>query len=347
MYHEGRLTQDEYNAIKMAGVLDMTKEEFSKHAGPIMRMIGKGVMNYTKKQVGKFARKWALPAAVGAGSLGVGFTAMSSLGKKRPNQVIIKQSSYDTLSSVNDITNTLAQNGFISDGMYNAIETLCTNEKTANMVVDFMNADFEKEASLIDVLLDFQKGQHNIMNAISDLTMKKRIPALDIISGVSKSTHDLTGSAKDVTDVIKNIKELRKKPNQLLETAKKLWLPLSIGGATTAVAAQNIVEPTVNALKINNSFRKMQEMNPSLAEEDQNTVKQYFNVVKTFSPKSASNPLVAGALVNKMMQFGGVDHKLVQDLSSIESGLQRPKIMDTVRDSAAQQLIKSTIEMPK
>ena len=35
------------------------------------------------------------------------------------------------------------------------------------------------------------------------------------------------------------------------------------------------------------------------------------------------DPLVAGALVNKIKQFGGVDHKLVQDLASIQKGYKR------------------------
>ena len=66
------------------------------------------------------------------------------------------------------------------------------------------------------------------------------------------------------------------------------------------------------------AYHRMMEKNEILSEYPEEEVKDYYEVVRTFSPKSASNPLVAGALVNKMIQFGGVDHKLVQDLSSIE-----------------------------
>ena len=57
---------------------------------------------------------------------------------------------------------------------------------------------------------------------------------------------------------------------------------------------------------------------PQLSEYPEDEVKDFYSVVKTFSPKAASNPLVAGALLNKMLQFGGVDHKLVQDIANIE-----------------------------
>ena len=53
--------------------------------------------------------------------------------------------------------------------------------------------------------------------------------------------------------------------------------------------------------------------------------KNYFKVVRQFSPKAAANPLVAGALVNKMVQFGGVDHKLVQDIASLQKDVAAPE----------------------
>ena len=61
---------------------------------------------------------------------------------------------------------------------------------------------------------------------------------------------------------------------------------------------------------------------PSLKGTSKETLKDYFDVVKTYSPRAAANPIVAGHLVNKMVQFGGVDHKLVQDLTSINKNTQ-------------------------
>lgn len=70
-------------------------------------------------------------------------------------------------------------------------------------------------------------------------------------------------------------------------------------------------------------FSAMMAKNPGLKEHPEEMVKDYYNVIQTFSPKSASNPLVSGALVNKMIEFGGVDHKLVQDISGIESTIAK------------------------
>lgn len=122
-------------------------------------------------------------------------------------------------------------------------------------------------------------------------------------------------------------------------TAIKEWA-LPIGALLTGslLAKQEIVDPLIQASKVKKSFEAMQKKTPQLAEKDQDQVRDYFSVVKTFSPKSASNPLVAGALVNKMMEFGGVDHKLVQDLSSIESGFARPRISQSVAEGAAKAL---------
>ena len=52
---------------------------------------------------------------------------------------------------------------------------------------------------------------------------------------------------------------------------------------------------------------------------------------------------MAGHLVNKMMEFGGVDHKLVQDMSAIEMGLSRPSLTQTALESAA----KAVAGIPK
>lgn len=112
-------------------------------------------------------------------------------------------------------------------------------------------------------------------------------------------------------------------------------LGLGLGLTGIALFKESVIDPLMQASKIRKSLGALKEKVPALAEKDQNQVQEYFNVVKTFSPKSASNPLVAGALVNKMMEFGGVDHKLVQDISAIEQGLQRPSVSQTVAEGAA------------
>jgi len=100
---------------------------------------------------------------------------------------------------------------------------------------------------------------------------------------------------------------------------KYFGIPVAIA---SAIAAKDLIyNPIAEKVKINNAFKQMQDKVPQLQGQDPEKIKDYFNVVRTFSPKSATNPLVAGALVNKMMEFNGVDHKLVQDLTSIQQNV--------------------------
>ena len=132
-----------------------------------------------------------------------------------------------------------------------------------------------------------------------------------------------------------------------IKTLKEILVPIALVGTGAAATKEILVDPLMERNKINKSFALMSEKVPQLAEADQDQVRDYFGVVKTFSPKSASNPLVAGALVNKMMQFGGVDHKLVQDISAIQSGLPVPRVASTVVESVAKAVATPTIPSEK
>jgi hypothetical protein len=85
-----------------------------------------------------------------------------------------------------------------------------------------------------------------------------------------------------------------------------------------ALAKELVVDPVLNKLKTNESYQNLLAKTPQLADEDPERVRDYFNIVKEYSPHAAANPYVAGAIVNKMIQFGGVDHKLVEDMMSIQ-----------------------------
>ena len=126
-----------------------------------------------------------------------------------------------------------------------------------------------------------------------------------------------------LTGILKNI-PLREK-----------MVGVGLAAAAGLAGKELVYDPIKSFINMNRSFELMQKKVPQLAEKDQEEIKDYFDVVKTFSPKAAANPLVAGALVNKMMEFGGVDHKLVQDIVAIESGLARPSIVQSVAESAA------------
>jgi hypothetical protein len=102
--------------------------------------------------------------------------------------------------------------------------------------------------------------------------------------------------------------------------ALKALQGIAIGTAALSGAAyggEELYHKLKQHVDINNAFKTMNEKVPALNEYPQEKIQDYFDVIKSFSPHAASNPLVAGALVHKMLEFGGVDHKLVQDISRI------------------------------
>ena len=121
------------------------------------------------------------------------------------------------------------------------------------------------------------------------------------------------------------------------------FLAFAALGAGGAIGKELIADPITQAVKIRKSFNTMIEKTPQLAEADQGKLRDYFGVVKAFSPKAASNPLVAGSLVNKMLQFEGVDHKLVQDIAALQAGMPAPRYAPI----AAEQAAKSITSLPK
>ena len=142
---------------------------------------------------------------------------------------------------------------------------------------------------------------------------------------------------KDEYKTLEKSSNFEKEANaKMIADSFRQWVfPAAAAGALAVAGKELIYDPIKRNIDVNKSFDLMSKKVPQLAEKDPEDMKDYFNVIKTFSPKAASNPLVAGALVNKMMEFGGVDHKLVQDIASIESGLQRPSIIQSATEAAA------------
>ena len=130
------------------------------------------------------------------------------------------------------------------------------------------------------------------------------------------------------------------KTREIADTINSYVPTLALVGGVGITTKQMVVDPMIQKHKVDKSFSLMQSKVPQLAEKDPQQIRDYFDVVKTFSPKSASNPLVAGALVNKMMEFGGVDHKLVQDLNNIEGSDQGESMLDKMVQTAMSAVTK-------
>ena len=102
--------------------------------------------------------------------------------------------------------------------------------------------------------------------------------------------------------------------------AQRIAVPIAATTATGAIVKELAVDPFMQAKKEQESLKHLRELTPQLEDVDDKTLKDYFGVIQTFSPRTATNPLVSGALVNKMVQFEGVDTNLVKDLAQIQHG---------------------------
>jgi len=142
-----------------------------------------------------------------------------------------------------------------------------------------------------------------------------------------------SGGGKKAPDII--VKGMKSQSPAIAKINKGDLMQFAVLGAGALAGKEVIVDPLIQSMKIKNSYDLMTKKVPQLAEKDQEQLKDYFNVIKTFSPRTASNPLVAGHLVNKMIEFGGVDHKLVQDIAAIESGFTPTRIIQTALEAGA------------
>jgi hypothetical protein len=148
--------------------------------------------------------------------------------------------------------------------------------------------------------------------SIPGISPKEYVPGLHpTISNVAAKTGQIYNRIFGITPVGPFAKKM-------VDYAGRYAIPIGLIGAAAYAGKEAIVDPLMQLLKIYKAKKEMISKVPILEDQDPELVNDYFNVVKQYSPKAAANPLVAGALVNKMIQFGGVDHKLIQDLGSIE-----------------------------
>ena len=129
-----------------------------------------------------------------------------------------------------------------------------------------------------------------------------------------------------IADLLRSIKsgvgsKVKGAADTVFNISSQNALRAAAGIATAGVIGKEAYGVGKQKYDIGKSYKNIKEKTPSLENYGDDQIKDYFNVVKTFSPRAASNPLVAGALVNKMLEYGGVDHKLIQDLVNIEPGL--------------------------
>ena len=115
---------------------------------------------------------------------------------------------------------------------------------------------------------------------------------------VSDASSAVINGSADATNIIKTV------------TAPALL----IGGTTLMGGA--VLAPAIERSKQKKAYKNMVT---ERGLEDNKETQDYFNVVRTFSPLAATNPIVAATMVNRMKEFGGVDPNMVAAMTNIKS----------------------------
>jgi hypothetical protein len=144
---------------------------------------------------------------------------------------------------------------------------------------------------------------------------------IDILKAIG-SFFQPTVIPKKMTETIGTLGQTIKK--ETVDSIKKpsmfqsISVPLAVSTVPVVIVKEEIVDPIMQKRKEMESYNLLKTKTPQLQDVEDEKIKDLFGIIQTFSPRAATNPLVAGALINKMVQFEGVDSNLVKDLAQIQ-----------------------------
>lgn len=127
---------------------------------------------------------------------------------------------------------------------------------------------------------------------------------VEFAKGVGSATAHSFGKLKD--------------PAAKLESADFLRMSLPLLGITGTVAAgKEVAEKVQQGRQIGKSFDRIME-DPEIQSAERGKPEELFNTLKQYAPSIAKDPLISASFVKGMLQFGTVDHSVVQDLMTSE-----------------------------
>jgi hypothetical protein len=143
---------------------------------------------------------------------------------------------------------------------------------------------------------------------------------------------DIAGGAQSAVSAITAAREMfHQKPtySRVGEAIKEYTVPALAGIGMLGLANELIAAPIRDKRQLTQSYNLIKEDNPALEGLSDDQLRKYFEVVETYSPETAKNPLAAGAVINKMYQFQGVDPKIIQDLAAIHKSYQGQSALES------------------
>ena len=91
-----------------------------------------------------------------------------------------------------------------------------------------------------------------------------------------------------------------------------------MAGAGLAVKGVGMLTDHVKAQR---SFSEMLKLYPVLQQESPEKVRLYFDSIARRSPAVATDPIVAGSLIKRLINYDGFDHSVFRDLVQTQSTL--------------------------
>jgi hypothetical protein len=133
-----------------------------------------------------------------------------------------------------------------------------------------------------------------------------------------------------------------------VDAAKILGYGLLAGVALPALysVGKDVAGSLLLPGKVEKSRDDMDKYYPQLKEYNQKDVNLYFDSLKSIAPQTASSPALAGAFVQRALEAGGVDAKMMGDIINVEEfrvGRQMPQIGKSFGESVAKYMGQAVV----
>jgi len=139
---------------------------------------------------------------------------------------------------------------------------------------------------------------------------------------------------KGIVNAIKNRNAKPSKLQSIVDGVKTYALPVAALGAGVTLLS-DAASPAKQAMVELGTYHGMIK---KFGLPDDAETRDYFNVVKTYSPMAARNPIVAGTMVSRMREFNGIDPNMVTALGNIKDN-SKPAMSSTLVNSAIRDIV--------
>ena len=108
------------------------------------------------------------------------------------------------------------------------------------------------------------------------------------------------------------------------QTGTALLKPLAVLGA--AGLGVSLAGQEWSNAQVQRSFQTMLQRYPELQRENPTRVKQLFETISRAAPDVAQDPMVAGSLIKRMVNYDGIDHATYMELVSTQEKMTKNRM---------------------